>query len=171
MELLLILVLALIVFGPNQLPSMMGQIGRAIRDFQKATSELSDEFNRTIQSEIDQTKAAIEGTTLPTASPPASFSTPAPAPPPAVQEAPLPAPVLTTPAPVYTAPTFSSAAEPSNGMAHAPSEPTTPSVSGAETATEHTILPPPPAESEPNRPASRPGPTGPAPADDLLPPY
>jgi TatA/E family protein of Tat protein translocase len=66
MEVLLIVVLALIVFGPAKLPEIMGQIGKAINDFRKATSELSDEFNRTIQAEIqegrsvfDETKAAV----------------------------------------------------------------------------------------------------------------
>jgi TatA/E family protein of Tat protein translocase len=61
MELLLILVLALIVFGPGKLPEIMGQVGRAWRDFQRATTDLSSEFNKTLQAEIDETKAAAEG--------------------------------------------------------------------------------------------------------------
>jgi sec-independent protein translocase protein TatB len=60
MEVLLIVILALIVFGPAKLPEIMGQVGKAIADFRKATSELSDEFNRTIQSEINQTRATLE---------------------------------------------------------------------------------------------------------------
>jgi TatA/E family protein of Tat protein translocase len=55
-------VLALIVFGPAKLPEIMGQVGRAIGDFRRATSELSDEFNRTIQAELNETKATIEET-------------------------------------------------------------------------------------------------------------
>src|SRR5438034_11273890 len=62
MELLLIVVLALIVFGPARLPEIMGQVGRAIGDFRRATSELSDEFNRTIQAELNETKATIDET-------------------------------------------------------------------------------------------------------------
>jgi len=62
MELILIVVLALIVFGPAKLPEIMGQIGRAIGDFRRATSELSDEFNRTIQAELNETKQTIEET-------------------------------------------------------------------------------------------------------------
>ncbi len=62
MELLLIVVLALIVFGPAKLPEIMGQVGKAINDFRRATSELSDEFNRTIQAELQETKAVIEDT-------------------------------------------------------------------------------------------------------------
>jgi TatA/E family protein of Tat protein translocase len=62
MELMLIVVLALIVFGPAKLPEIMGQIGRAIGDFRRATSELSDEFNRTIQTELQETREIIEET-------------------------------------------------------------------------------------------------------------
>jgi sec-independent protein translocase protein TatB len=62
LELMLIVVLALIVFGPAKLPEIMGQIGRAIGDFRRATSELSDEFNRTIQAELNETKQTIEET-------------------------------------------------------------------------------------------------------------
>jgi sec-independent protein translocase protein TatB len=62
LELMLIVVLALIVFGPAKLPEIMGQVGRAIGDFRRATSELSDEFNRTIQAELNETKATIEET-------------------------------------------------------------------------------------------------------------
>lgn len=88
MELMLIMVLALIVLGPGKLPEVLGQLGRGVRDFRRATSELSEEFNRTIQSEINETKAAIEGT-----------------PSPSTQTASLPAPILTTapPAPPFTA--------------------------------------------------------------------
>jgi TatA/E family protein of Tat protein translocase len=62
LELMLIVVLALIVFGPAKLPEIMGQVGRAIGDFRRATSELSDEFNRTIQAELNETKATIDET-------------------------------------------------------------------------------------------------------------
>src|SRR3954468_22406785 len=62
LEILLIVVLALIVFGPAKLPEIMGQVGRAIGDFRRATSELSDEFNRTIQAELNETKQTIEET-------------------------------------------------------------------------------------------------------------
>src|SRR5207245_3189297 len=62
MEILLIVVLALIVFGPAKLPEIMGQVGKAIGDFRRATSELSDEFNRTIQTELNETRQTIEET-------------------------------------------------------------------------------------------------------------
>src|SRR3981189_1836282 len=59
MELLLIVVLALIVFGPAKLPEIMGQIGKAVNDFRRATSDLSDEFNKTIQAELQETKECV----------------------------------------------------------------------------------------------------------------
>src|ERR1700694_2533900 len=61
-ELLLIVVLALIVFGPAKLPEIMAQVGKAIGDFRRATSELSDEFNRTIQAELQETRAVVDET-------------------------------------------------------------------------------------------------------------
>ena len=60
MELILIVVLALMVFGPAKLPEIMGQIGKGINDFRRATSDLSDEFNRTIQAELQETKAVVD---------------------------------------------------------------------------------------------------------------
>src|SRR5215208_719450 len=57
MELMLILVLALIVFGPGKLPEIAGQVGKVVRDFRRTTAELSSEFNRTLSLEIEERKA------------------------------------------------------------------------------------------------------------------
>lgn len=38
-ELLIILVIVLVIFGANKLPEIGGGMGRAIRNFRKATSE------------------------------------------------------------------------------------------------------------------------------------
>jgi len=57
MELMMILVLALIVFGPGKLPEIAGQVGRVVRDFRRTTSELSSEFNRTLSLEVEERKA------------------------------------------------------------------------------------------------------------------
>lgn len=57
MEILVILIIALMVFGPSRLPEIMGQAGKAIQDFRRATSELSNEFNQTIQAELAEAKA------------------------------------------------------------------------------------------------------------------
>lgn len=39
-ELILILVIALIIFGPSKLPSIGGAVGKALKEFKKASSEL-----------------------------------------------------------------------------------------------------------------------------------
>jgi sec-independent protein translocase protein TatB len=63
LELLLIVVIALIVFGPARLPEIMSQVGKAISDFRRATSDLSAEFNRTIQAELQESRAVLTDTT------------------------------------------------------------------------------------------------------------
>ena len=42
-ELVVILVLALIIFGPGKLPEVGKAIGRGVREFKKATSEIMDD--------------------------------------------------------------------------------------------------------------------------------
>lgn len=44
-ELIVILVLALIIFGPGKLPEVGKAIGRSIREFKKAQSGLEDDEN------------------------------------------------------------------------------------------------------------------------------
>ena len=43
-ELILILVVALVVFGPGKLPEIGSSLGKTIREFRKATQGLSDEI-------------------------------------------------------------------------------------------------------------------------------
>jgi len=45
-ELLVVLVIILLVFGPSQIPKMARGIGQAIREFRKAQREITDEINR-----------------------------------------------------------------------------------------------------------------------------
>jgi TatA/E family protein of Tat protein translocase len=49
-ELILILVIALIVFGPGKLPEIGGALGKGIREFRRASSELTDELAREAKS-------------------------------------------------------------------------------------------------------------------------
>lgn len=44
-ELLVILILALIIFGPNKLPDLARTLGRTVKEFKKAT-ELSDDDSK-----------------------------------------------------------------------------------------------------------------------------
>jgi TatA/E family protein of Tat protein translocase len=41
-ELVIVLALALVVFGPKRLPEIGGAMGKGIREFKKGTSELSE---------------------------------------------------------------------------------------------------------------------------------
>ena len=43
-EMLVILAIALIVFGPNKLPELAKAFGRAMREFKKATEEVKESF-------------------------------------------------------------------------------------------------------------------------------
>jgi sec-independent protein translocase protein TatB len=44
-ELFIILVIALIILGPNKLPDLARMLGRAMGDFQRATSDLKREID------------------------------------------------------------------------------------------------------------------------------
>lgn len=85
LELLLILALALIVFGPAKLPEIGAQIGRAVRDFRRTTSELSDEFNRSLKLELEERKA--DGQVNRGAGTPSAIPAPSPRPDPSSQPA------------------------------------------------------------------------------------
>jgi Tat protein translocase TatB subunit len=51
-ELLLILVIALIVFGPRQLPEIGKSLGRMLTEFRRA----SNDFKRTLEDEVEADK-------------------------------------------------------------------------------------------------------------------
>jgi sec-independent protein translocase protein TatB len=56
-ELILIAVVALIVLGPKKLPDLAKSLGRALREFKKATAELKETFQ--VDSEISEAKKAF----------------------------------------------------------------------------------------------------------------
>jgi sec-independent protein translocase protein TatA len=70
---LALLIVVLIVFGPGRLPELGGAVGKAMREFRKATSELTNEVTSTVQP-------------------------PAPTPPAPAPVAPMPPPVESAPA-------------------------------------------------------------------------
>lgn len=45
-----LLVIVLIIFGPGRLPELGAGLGKAMREFRKATSELTNEVSRTADS-------------------------------------------------------------------------------------------------------------------------
>jgi TatA/E family protein of Tat protein translocase len=98
-ELIVILVIALVIIGPGRLPDVGAALGKSIREFRKASSDISD-------------AARVETAPLPPAAPaqtaapaptPAQVQTAAPAPIPPVQTAaPAPTPEPSVPAPTST---------------------------------------------------------------------
>ena len=86
-ELLIIVAIALVVFGPNKLPELAKAFGRAMREFKKATEEVKesfeaetkdlDELKNTLSEEKDNFLADLaEGTSeTPEESPPSSEAT------------------------------------------------------------------------------------------------
>ncbi|MCX6575933.1 MAG: TatA/E family twin arginine-targeting protein translocase [Candidatus Aminicenantes bacterium] len=53
-ELLLILAIALLVFGPKKLPEVGRSLGKAMREFKKSTDEIKDKFEEQIR--VDEFK-------------------------------------------------------------------------------------------------------------------
>jgi TatA/E family protein of Tat protein translocase len=57
-ELLIILAIALIVFGPNKLPELAKAFGRAMREFKKATEEVKESFEAETK-DIEELKSTL----------------------------------------------------------------------------------------------------------------
>jgi sec-independent protein translocase protein TatA len=60
-ELILILVIALIVFGPRKLPEIGKSVGKMVVEFRKATSD----FQRTLEMEVEAEKHPLPVPTTP----------------------------------------------------------------------------------------------------------
>lgn len=58
--LILILVLALVIFGPNKLPEIGRAFGKSIREFKKATEGLTDDIKKDITQDIKEVKSNLE---------------------------------------------------------------------------------------------------------------
>ena len=57
-EMGLIMVVALLIFGPKKLPEIGRSMGKAVRSFQEASKEFENEFKR----EADQLEQAVKTT-------------------------------------------------------------------------------------------------------------
>src|SRR5215212_7997093 len=80
-EVILILVVALIVFGPRRLPEIGKSMGKMLAEFRKA----SNDFKRTIDDELEAEKAREAQSQLPPAAPPPLDATAAPVSPPVTE--------------------------------------------------------------------------------------
>ena len=58
-EMILILAIALIVIGPKKLPDLAKSLGRAMREFKRATNEFKETMQ--IDSEVAEVKKAFDG--------------------------------------------------------------------------------------------------------------
>src|ERR1700730_1088554 len=85
--LLILAAIALIVFGPSRLPELGAGLGKAIREFRKASSEMGEALKEEVHKPGDTTPTAV-GTTY---TPPATSGVD-PAPPAVVTPPPAPAP-------------------------------------------------------------------------------
>ena len=57
-ELVMILVIALLVFGPGKMAEIGRDLGKTLRDFRRATSDVQKEFNEALRLDEEEKKAA-----------------------------------------------------------------------------------------------------------------
>jgi sec-independent protein translocase protein TatA len=60
MELILLLVIVLIIFGPGKLPDIGNAVGKGIREFRKASTEIEDSVRGEPQQPSSEDKPAGE---------------------------------------------------------------------------------------------------------------
>lgn len=58
-EITIILIAALVIFGPDRLPEMAGKIGKQIRDLRQMSADLTGEFERT--AGVQELKKSVQG--------------------------------------------------------------------------------------------------------------
>ena len=64
-ELIVILLLALMVFGPKKLPEVAKQVGRGLSEFRRASDEVRDEIQRGLSFDDDPVVPDPPATTTP----------------------------------------------------------------------------------------------------------
>lgn len=84
-ELLVILLLGLLVFGPRKLPELGRALGRSLAEFRRATQELKESIEREVDLKEIDPRRTLASVLDPPSSPPSSPSS-SPPPPPAAQE-------------------------------------------------------------------------------------
>jgi sec-independent protein translocase protein TatA len=60
-ELLLILFVVLLIFGPQKLPELMKGLGKGMKEFKKAQADLEDEFHKAADAPEPKQKTAGTG--------------------------------------------------------------------------------------------------------------
>ena len=64
LEILVVIVVALLVFGPNRLPEVARQVGRGIREVKKVQEQLSTELHDVLHADEAPTDTYDPGATL-----------------------------------------------------------------------------------------------------------
>lgn len=59
---IILLVVVLIIFGPGRLPELGGAVGKAMREFRKATTELTNEVTTAAQAKPEPPAPAAAAT-------------------------------------------------------------------------------------------------------------
>ena len=80
-EILVILVVALLVFGPKKLPEVGRSVGRALREFKRTSDEVRSEFSLSLDDDDEMEPSALPTAAAPDPAPDAETEPgPAPAP-------------------------------------------------------------------------------------------
>ena len=96
-ELIILLVIALLVLGPGKLPEVGSALGKSIREFRKAASDVKE------AASVEPAKTTAAPAELPSAASASGAPSPAPEPAPAQAAAPASAPASAQPEPVAAA--------------------------------------------------------------------
>ncbi len=60
--LIVLVIIVLIVFGPGRLPELGGAVGRTLKEFRKATTDLTDEVKNSVSEKKEESPAAATET-------------------------------------------------------------------------------------------------------------
>jgi sec-independent protein translocase protein TatB len=121
-EIVIILVLALVLLGPQKLPEVAKQLGKGMRDFKKASDDLKGQFEKEFYA--DERRAERARVAPPTAAAPVAAAPPGPVPVAAADNVPgLEAALIDPAPPVAPAPVAPAAVTPVATPAAPPSTP------------------------------------------------
>jgi sec-independent protein translocase protein TatB len=121
-EIVIILVLALVLLGPQKLPEVAKQLGKGLRDFKKASDDLKGQFEKEFY--VDERKAERARIAPPTAGNPVPTAPPGPVPVAAADNVPGLEAALAEPSPPAAPPPEAPVPAEAPALAEPPVEPT-----------------------------------------------